>query len=64
MLSRVADCLYWMSRYLERAEHIARLLDVAFHTELDLAELTPPGYQAPWQSNLEILQQQAPPALL
>lgn len=28
MLSRVADSLYWMSRYLERAEHTARLLGV------------------------------------
>jgi uncharacterized alpha-E superfamily protein len=28
MLSRVADSLYWMGRYLERAEHIARLLAV------------------------------------
>ena len=28
MLSRVADNLYWMSRYLERAEHTARLVDV------------------------------------
>ena len=28
MLSRVADCLYWMSRYLERADHIARQFDV------------------------------------
>ncbi|MFP5248827.1 MAG: alpha-E domain-containing protein, partial [Acidobacteriota bacterium] len=28
MLSRVADSLYWMSRYLERAENTARLLDV------------------------------------
>lgn len=36
MLSRVADALFWMSRYLERAEHVARLLDVAFHGELDL----------------------------
>ena len=27
MLSRVADSLYWMSRYLERAEHCARLID-------------------------------------
>jgi uncharacterized alpha-E superfamily protein len=29
LLSRVADALYWMSRYLERAEHTARLIDVA-----------------------------------
>lgn len=28
MLSRVAENLYWMSRYLERAEHTARLVDV------------------------------------
>jgi uncharacterized alpha-E superfamily protein len=28
MLSRVADSLYWMSRYLERAQHTARLIDV------------------------------------
>lgn len=28
MLSRVADSLYWMSRYLERAEHTARLLSI------------------------------------
>src|SRR5579862_7608324 len=32
MLSRVADSLYWMSRYLERAEHTARVIDV----QLDL----------------------------
>jgi len=35
MLSRVADNLYWMSRYLERAEHTARLLDVNLHGVLD-----------------------------
>ncbi len=28
MLSRVADSLYWMSRYLERADHVARQMDV------------------------------------
>ena len=28
LLSRVADALYWISRYLERAEHTARLIDV------------------------------------
>ncbi len=35
MLSRVADHLYWMSRYLERAEHTARLLDVHLNHVLD-----------------------------
>ena len=28
MLSRVADSLYWMSRYLERVDHVARVMDV------------------------------------
>ena len=28
MLSRVASHLYWMSRYLERSENMARILDV------------------------------------
>jgi uncharacterized alpha-E superfamily protein len=36
MLSRVADALYWMSRYLERAEHTARLLDVTVHQLVDV----------------------------
>ncbi len=35
MLSRVADALYWMSRYVERAEDITRILTVNFHTLLD-----------------------------
>ncbi len=37
MLSRVADSLYWMSRYLERAEHTARLLGVGLTHMLDQA---------------------------
>src|SRR5258708_38906903 len=35
MLSRVAESLYWMSRYLERAEHTARLIDVHLNQMLD-----------------------------
>src|SRR4051812_22918675 len=35
MLSRVADSLYWMSRYLERAEHTARLSDVYLNHVLE-----------------------------
>ena len=31
MLSRLADALFWLGRYLERAEHTARLLDVNYH---------------------------------
>jgi uncharacterized alpha-E superfamily protein len=35
MLSRVAESLYWTARYLERAEDVARLLDVNYHALLD-----------------------------
>ncbi len=34
MLSRAADNLYWMSRYMERAENMARILDVSFRMSL------------------------------
>ena len=35
MLTRVADGLYWMGRYIERAEHTARLADVMLNASLD-----------------------------
>jgi uncharacterized alpha-E superfamily protein len=35
MLSRVADSCYWMARYLERAEHTARLLAVRLEAMLE-----------------------------
>ncbi len=34
MLSRTADHLFWMSRYMERAENLARLLDVTYQMSL------------------------------
>jgi uncharacterized alpha-E superfamily protein len=36
MLSRVADAIYWMGRYIERAENVARFIDVNLHLMLDL----------------------------
>lgn len=36
MLSRVANSIYWMTRYLERAENVARFIDVNLHLMLDL----------------------------
>jgi uncharacterized alpha-E superfamily protein len=38
MLSRVADAIYWMSRYVERAENVARFVDVNLHLALDFPE--------------------------
>ncbi|HEX3729177.1 MAG TPA: alpha-E domain-containing protein, partial [Opitutaceae bacterium] len=35
MLSRVAHSLYWMSRYIERAENLARLVDVNLQFLID-----------------------------
>lgn len=35
MLSRVANTLYWMARYIERADNLARLVDVNRHFLLD-----------------------------
>ena len=60
MLSRVADALFWMSRYVERAEHVARLLDVWFHLELDLSGAGAPPFEMHWTALASILQQQVP----
>jgi len=45
MLSRVADSLYWMSRYLERAENTVRQLDVTMSLMLD----TGSNVEARWE---------------
>ena len=39
MLSRVANSLYWMSRYIERADNTARLVDVNLQLLLDIRRL-------------------------
>jgi len=57
MLSRVADSLYWMSRYLERAEHTARLIDVDFQLRLDQS---PDAGAGRWLRLLDALQIPAP----
>ena len=44
MLSRVASSLFWLGRYLERAENYARFVDVNFNLSLDL----PPGLKEQW----------------
>jgi len=35
MLSRVADSIYWMNRYVERAENVARFVEVNLNLLLD-----------------------------
>ncbi len=50
MLSRVAENIYWMARYVERAENTARLVRVSSHLELD----TPRGIAPGWLPLVEI----------
>jgi len=38
MLSRIADSLFWMARYIERAEDTARILDVNYHMMLEQSD--------------------------
>jgi uncharacterized alpha-E superfamily protein len=47
MLSRVAESMFWMSRYIERAENTARFLDVSFHLRLDLSRMA--GESGYWE---------------
>jgi uncharacterized alpha-E superfamily protein len=44
MLSRVAESLYWINRYVERAENISRFVEVSEAMALDC----PPGSAEPW----------------
>jgi uncharacterized alpha-E superfamily protein len=39
MLSRVAESIYWMARYVERAENLARFIDVSLNLILDQPEI-------------------------
>jgi len=57
MLSRVADSLYWMSRYLERAEHTARLIAVNLNLMLEQA---PRSLPQRWNRLLASLQTEPP----
>jgi len=50
MLSRTADHLYWMSRYTERAENIARMLEVSYRMSLQ----TPTAQGGYWGAALGI----------
>jgi len=50
MLCRVANELFWMARHIERAENLARLLDVTYRTSLMPYQVTEPGlaWAEPW----------------
>ncbi len=55
MLSRVADSLYWLSRYIERAENLARLVEVNLQLLLDFSNLDDEKIKDHWQPILRAL---------
>ncbi|HRB69901.1 MAG TPA: alpha-E domain-containing protein, partial [Chitinophagales bacterium] len=50
MLSRIADSLFWMNRYVERAEGMLRMLKINYATSLDKSE----NENYDWHSVLDI----------
>lgn len=56
MLSRVADSLYWLARYIERAENNARILDVNLQVTLDSDHSGTDAERRDWQPILATLE--------
>ena len=64
LLSRVAESAFWMARYVERAEHVARVLMVNVNSLLDVGDLDPHVEKQFWNGPLRIfLVDQTPEAL-
>ena len=53
MLSRTASALYWLGRYVERAEFTARLVEAT--VRLDAMSTRPAG-EAAWESALSVIE--------
>ncbi len=60
MLARDADAMYWMARYVERAEHVARLLSVHGNLLADVADLSGELRDRHWNSIPDIMGVAAP----
>jgi uncharacterized alpha-E superfamily protein len=54
MLARDADSMYWMTRYVERAEHVARIMWVNSNLLIDVGDLAPSLQEQQWHSVLTI----------
>ena len=63
MMARDADSMFWMSRYVERAEHVARLLLVNSTQLIDVGDLAPKMLTQQWQSVLTIMRTDPPPGV-
>jgi uncharacterized alpha-E superfamily protein len=55
MLARVADAMYWMSRYIERAEHVSRILGETGSLLTDIGDLAPALRREYWRDVLRVL---------
>ena len=55
MLSRVANNLFWMGRYLERSEHVARYTNVNYFSSLDAPNELSHSRQFVFQSILSMV---------
>lgn len=53
MLSRIAEATFWLARYLERADHVARYLGVQYHFLLEGLGAT--DGEGAWRSTLDLL---------
>src|ERR1043166_495076 len=60
LLSRVADAIYWIARYLERAEHTARVVDVAVDLALGRTATAQPGVIGRLYGSLGLLHDDEP----
>ena len=58
MLARVADSLYWLARYIERAENTARILDVNLQVTLDSDQSGSDAEARDWQPIIATLEDQ------
>ena len=56
LLARVAESVYWCSRYVERAEHIARVAWITGQVNMDTGDLEPELRDRLWQGVLEALE--------
>jgi len=57
MLSRIADSLFWIARYIQRAEDTARILDVNYHTMLEQSHIP---YRLRWEPLIAMAGEEKP----
>lgn len=55
MLARAADALYWLGRYVERSEHVARTLLINTELLTDVGDMAPDLRRQLWQALLQLI---------